>query len=680
MSIAKLSAALRPISLGVMLFFVVAAECAIGQTPQTPSPAATDFDNLQKQALDEGESGKVSDAIRDYRRAIELQPEWKEGLWNLGMLLYSSNRYAEAKTVFLRVTALAPNLGLAWGLLGLSEYENGEYDAVLPHLEKAQELGIAEDDEIARISTFHLGLILIRAGEFERASQLLQANFGSGVIPPQAKIALGLAALRVPLLPVQLDPSWDAVVLETGEAVTAGSDAPRRFAEILQTYPALPYLRLASAQALEQAGKFNEALVQLRAETRISPASPTVWIALSRLELHQGETNQALQSAQEALRLAPQMREAHQALAQVLQAAGKQEQAVAARQFTPPAGMILPATEQRIVLLYGNAGVKVGAAAEANQAQWERALREYAAADYAAASTDLKAWLAAAPENGTGWALLGLCEFAREEFDNALIHLERSAKLGLRASPEFIHRARYTYGILLVHAGRFDEATEVLASTGDATSPFAAKVKVALGLALLRKPQLPAADNAPQSEVVSSAGQIAVLLQQSKYDEAFAQFKRLLERYPTEPFLHYAYGTALIAISEFDRAAVEMQAETAVSPRSELPCVRLASIALRRHDGQTALTWAQRALTLAPESVEAHYLLGRAALETGDLDAALRELEIACKLSPASPEIHFNLAKAYARAKMPEKAQRERENFSRLSEAQKVNVPSATPQ
>jgi Flp pilus assembly protein TadD len=89
---------------------------------------------------------------------------------------------------------------------------------------------------------------------------------------------------------------------------------------------------------------------------------------------------------------------------------------------------------------------------------------------------------------------------------------------------------------------------------------------------------------------------------------------------------------------------------------------------LRQHDAATAIAWSQRALTLAPNSAEAHYLLGRADLEASDVASALRELEMASKLSPASPEIHFNLAKAYARAGMTEKAQHERDTFSRLSQ------------
>ena len=167
-------------------------------------------------------------------------------------------------------------------------------------------------------------------------------------------------------------------------------------------------------------------------------------------------------------------------------------------------------------------------------------MQEYSAGQYSAATADLKAWLAVTPESGTGWAMLGLCEFELKDFDNALIHLDRGAKLGLNASPESLALARYTYGILLVHAGQFEQAAEVLASDSNAAGPITAKVEYALGLVLLRKAEFPDAVNVQQAALVRAAGRIESLLQQSKYDEAFPQFKLLLDQYPATPFLHYA--------------------------------------------------------------------------------------------------------------------------------------------
>jgi tetratricopeptide (TPR) repeat protein len=642
----------------------------VAQAAAGTAREAVDLDSLKKQALEEGQAGKTDDAIRDYQRALQLDSGWKEGLWNLGMLQYSSDRFAEAKDTFQKVAGFAPSLGIAWSLLGLSEYETGDLGDSLTHLEKAQALGVKDDEEIARVSSYHLGLLWIRAGEFERASALLLSTFGAGNVSPQAKIALGLAILRVPLLPEQLDPSREALLLAAGEAAIAGADEPPRLAALLREHPDLPYLHYAYGLALAGAGRENEARQQMLAETRISPLSPLPWMELSRLNIGLGEASESVEAAQQAVRTAPENQDAHGVLAQALESAGRAEQAAAERQFVAPGSGGKLIAEQRMILLYANSAAKTEAGPGAIDRRWSRAMSEYSAGQYAAAIPDLKAWLAATPENGTGWALLGLCEFALKDFDNALIHLDRGAKLGLSASSESLYQARYTFGILLVHAGQFDRAADVLSSASKATGPLAQKVENALGLVLLRRAEFPEAESPSETPLVNAAGHVESLLLQSKYDEAFPQLKLLLDRYPSTPFLHYAYGTALIALSHFDEASVQMLAERPISQASELPCVRLASIALRQHDSAAAITWSQQALQLAPNAVDAHYLLGRASLEAGDLLAAIRELEIAGKLSPASPEVHFNLAKAYARAKMPEKAEQEREIFSRLNAAE----------
>jgi tetratricopeptide (TPR) repeat protein len=658
----------RSIWLSMSIAFAVSVAQASGQVPnaQNEGGAASDINLLEKQALEEGQAGKTEDALRDYRRALEQRPDWKEGMWNLGMLEYDSDRFAEARGTFQRVVNFAPGLGIAWSLLGLSEFETADYDNALAHLEKAQSLGIKDDDEIARVSSYHLAILYVRAGKFERASSLLLGTFGTGMASPQAKLTLGLATLRIPLLPGQLDPSREALVQAAGEAAAAGAGQQASFAALVRDYPELPYLHYSYGLALAGAGREKEAREQILEETRISPASPVVWMELSRLELRLGAATEALKAAQEAVRISPDNQDAHLVLAQAWQSAGKGQEAAAERVFVPAAAESNPAPEQRIVQLFANAAAKAETAPEANQQRWNRAMTEYSAAQYPAAIIDLKAWLATTPESGTGWALLGLSEFALKDFDNALIHLDRGSRLGLSAGSESLSLAGYTFGILLVHAGRFEQAANVLASISDASGSLSQKVEFARGLVLLRRAELPDGVGPSDTELVTAAGNIESLLLQSQYDKAFPQIKLLLQRYPATPFLHYAYGTALIALSQFDQAATEMQAEGSISPASELPCVRLASIALRQHDSAAAIVWVQQALQLAPNSVDAHYLLGRASLEAGDVTSAIRELEIAARLSPASPEVHFNLAKAYAKAKMTEKAQQERDIFSGL--------------
>ena len=125
---------------------------------------------------------------------------------------------------------------------------------------------------------------------------------------------------------------------------------------------------------------------------------------------------------------------------------------------------------------------------------------------------------------------------------------------------------------------------------------------------------------------------------------------------------------ALLSLSHFDEAEEQFRQEEKISPRSELPYLRLASIGLRTHRAADANKLAEQALHLAPDSGEAHYLLGKSFLALGQQIAAIAELETAARISPNSPEVHFNLAKAYGRAGLREKEERERAIFTQQNE------------
>ncbi len=128
-------------------------DAAVGQTPAQGCALGTpaEVDALQTQALQEAQDGKLDDSIRDYKCVLALRPDWKEGWWNLGTLQYSANRFAEAQSTFTNVVKFAPSMGVAWSLLGLSEFETKDFSNSETHLEKAQTLGI-DDDEIKRVN------------------------------------------------------------------------------------------------------------------------------------------------------------------------------------------------------------------------------------------------------------------------------------------------------------------------------------------------------------------------------------------------------------------------------------------------------------------------------------------------------------------------------------------------
>jgi tetratricopeptide (TPR) repeat protein len=694
----------------ILVYWSTVAVLAQSSSASQRDAGTADFEAVAKSAAAAQEAGQVDEAIQEYRRALEMNPGWGEGWWNLGTLLYEGDRYPEAIPAFKKVVELVPSAGPAWNFLGLCEFETKDYANSLEHLGKGLALG-DDDPELARVSKYHLALLLIRSGKSDQAASLLASTFGQSEPPPQIKIALGLAMLHVPLLPKEIDPSQDALIYAAGEAASAlaqdnSAKALAALPSLLKDYPGTPYLHYAYGKALASAGWEEEALQQQREETGVSPKSALPWIEISQLELRLQHSQEALHAAEAAVQRAPDSSASLRTLGEVLQALGKKEKAAKELALAENLEPEKHRPEERIALLYshhpeakskGNGSDPASgsfdelsrragsaqAAGDADQAiqnyqralqlrpawddgRWSLAMLHYSAGHYPEAISELKNWVERQPNVGTAWAVMGLCEFEMKDYKNALIHLHRGEELGFGGSPEAVGLARYHLAVLENRNGQFESAMETLLP-GALSGTVAKEIQIALGMALLRMPLLPDQLDPAQSTLVQSAGKIAALLQNSKYDQAYPTFQALLKEYPSAPFLHYAYGTALAAQSQFDEAETQLRAELQISPRSELPHISLASVALKRRRPAEALASAQRAVQLAPDSAETHYVLGRAYLELSKNEQAVLEFESASKLAPGSPKVHFNLAKAYAKAKLPEKAEQERAIFARLN-------------
>src|SRR6516225_10236166 len=102
--------------------------CAVAVFAQAPAQSAPEsFEELAKAATAAREAGKTEEAIQDYKRALEIRPDWNEGWWYLGTLEYDTDHYAEAIPAFQRLTQLSPGLGGGWDFLGLCEFETKNY-------------------------------------------------------------------------------------------------------------------------------------------------------------------------------------------------------------------------------------------------------------------------------------------------------------------------------------------------------------------------------------------------------------------------------------------------------------------------------------------------------------------------------------------------------------------------
>lgn len=690
---------------------------------QSGSSSADDFQRIAQQAATAREGGMSEDAIRFYRRAVEIRPDWDEGWWYLGSLYYDTDHYAQAIPAFQKLIELNPKLGLAWDLLGLSEYETKDYTNSLVHLKRGQELGLEDNPEAVKVAKYHIALLLNLNGQFVKATEVLKSGFEREHLPDQIKIALGMALLRIPLLPNQVDPSKDALIHAASEtaALLAQNNleqALKSFEQMLKDYPDTPYLHYEYGSTLASASRYDEAETQLRAEMRIMPRSALPHIRMASFALQRNHPREALQSAEQAIGLAPQSRAAHEMKRQALLALGKSEEAAKeaktlgdlpseageidvdvarayARGTTGSQTRPEQTAEKNLVGVGNNADKSREFAELADQARaaqqagrtedairfcqsalklrpdWEEGwanlgMLYFSSSQYAEAIPALETTVGLNPKRSEAWALLGLSEFERKDYQNSLLHLTRAQELGLAGNAAAVRIARYHIAALLNLNGEFEKAMDLLVPEVG-PGPAADKIKLALGLALLRIPLLPDQITADNSWLIQSAGESAALLSESRYDQAFPVLQQMLRENPATPYLHYAYGSALASLSRYDEAEAQLREETRINPNTALPYIRMASIALLLHRPKDALPSGERAVALAPQSAEAHYVLGRIMIEMGEAGQAVKELESASKLAPNSPEVHFNLARAYTKAKLPDQAERERAIFTRLN-------------
>ena len=681
-----------------------------------------DFTTDAARATAAREAGNISGALQAYRAALKARPDWEEGWWYLGTLNYDADHFSEAIPALKHFVELDANIGAGWAFLGLSEFETKAYDDAFSHLQRAQDLGFAEDPDVEKVAVYHLALLLNRRGAFEDSARLLANTFGASHLPDQIKVALALALLRVSLLPSELDPARDGLLHVAGEVAEslAHQDLDRAslgFQHALKEFPSTPYLRYAYGLTLIAKSEFEPAESQFRDEGLITPRSGMAQVGLSALNLKRGRLDEAVADAKSAIKVNPESVEAHQALARALRALHGDQATAAEERAQQLASQPAKPDLDQAKFYATNHGTEspenpgppselehqspatsaahqdfdaiahqANAARAANQVteaiavyqhavqlrpNWQEGWRQlgtllYMQQNFSEAATALKRSVAMESKQADTWTLLGLCEFELKDYKNALLHLKKGEALGFGGNAGGVRYARYHLALLLNLESEFDAATDLLIPEAH-SGLVSNEIQFAMGLALLRMPLLPDQVEPTKRELVSMAGHAAMLLSESRYDSAFPIFEKLLQEHPDTPFLRYAYGDALSATSDYDRALLQLREESRINPKALAVQLRLAAIALRLNEPDAARDSAKTAVSLSPDSPDAHYLLGRSYLESGDLPSAIRELETARTLAPGSPAVHFNLARAYAKAQRTEQAQKERAEFQRLN-------------
>ena len=304
-----------------------------GQAPaQTPSakarkpgagtPASAEFDRLVKAATEARQAERWEEAIDLYAKAVKLKPQYVEGYWHQGTANYSLDNYSQGRDAFRKVLRLAPKNGAAYAFLGLCEFGLKDYDRSLQDLLQSRILGVGDTQDLASVARYHAAILMTRMEQYEQALETLGEFAGEGNDNPRVIEAMGIATLRLPMLPNETPPDRREMVLMAGRAsymmATRNTTASEKaFAALVARYPETPNVHYADGVFLLQEQP-DKAIEEFRRELELQPSHPWSLMQIAFEYLKRGDAQSALPWAQQAVAAAPTAFPAHKALGQAL--------------------------------------------------------------------------------------------------------------------------------------------------------------------------------------------------------------------------------------------------------------------------------------------------------------------------------------------------------------------------
>jgi len=261
--------------------------------------------------------------------------------------------------------------------------------------------------------------------------------------------------------------------------------------------------------------------------------------------------------------------------------------------------------------------------------------------------------------------MLALCEYQVERDASAMEHIQAAKKWGVQKDGELPHVLSYHEALLLLRAGRYERALDVLQPLV-AADVDEENLHFGLGLCvLLMRPKDAPLEGSPGREIVLRAGRAERFHLAKEFDAAGVGYRTLVKEAPTFPNVHYAYGRFLVATGDLDRGVAQFLEEINNSPNHVRARMQIAA-ARYRVDSAAGIPFAAEVVKLEPGYPFGHYLLGLLYSDVGDVGRAIPELEAAARMVPQEAQFQFTLGNAYARAGRKEAAARARAAFVRL--------------
>jgi tetratricopeptide (TPR) repeat protein len=285
-------------------------------------PSTPQFEAVARAAAAARDSSSFDEAVKLYKKALELEPDWDEGWWNLGSIQYDRDKFAECTPAFERLAALKPDAALSWTMAGLCEYRLRDFDAALRSLLAAERLGFREPEELSRAARLHLAIVLTKSGSFEKAITTLTELTRIDRATPELMAVAGIAGIRRPWLPSEVPEAERDKVIKLGEAMGAGmeldsSGAVERFEIVVKAYPEDPDIHFRfGAFLMKQAPE--RGIEEIKRALALDPKHIPALVGLAMIYLRNGDPSNARSFGEKAVETSPGDFAAHIALGRAL--------------------------------------------------------------------------------------------------------------------------------------------------------------------------------------------------------------------------------------------------------------------------------------------------------------------------------------------------------------------------
>jgi putative PEP-CTERM system TPR-repeat lipoprotein len=552
-------------------------------------------------------SGDTNSAISSYRRAYEIAPNSIPILSRYVAVLTSAKEFRQARTVLQEaVTRDSRNATLKGDLIRLEAAING-LDAALV---KARDF--KKDDPENSIYDLMSAELYEKAGRPQDAIALLETAVAAR--PSEDGLTIALSRLYTSIS----DPKNAEAVLKRRLAADPKSltvraalarlyqttgridDAKKNYDELLSQSPAGTAALLGLAEIAIAQKKWPEATDYISRARTAAPNDPTPGLLLVNMYGLQQDWKNAASAAAELVTQFPANADVLDTQGRAQIGAGDTNGALATYKHAYELG----ADSKPILSRY------VSLLKEAKNFQEERTVLQ-AALDRDPKNTSLKGDLirVEADIGGLEAGLAKARKFANDDPGNSLYDV---------VSAE-----------LYENAGRKREAI-ALADQVAATQPSDDNITLAIFRLYTRADDLTKAENVLNARVKADPKNFAIrsvlagfYLEQKKYDQAIAEYNRLIAERPADP----------IALNN------------------------LAWLYQRQGNLQKAREFAERAFAAAPAAGQIDDTLGWILLAQGETEKALTHLTAANSAAPRNPDIQYHLAVALQRVGRPTDAQ-----------------------